>query len=105
MNRPCRIHFHEDSAPSFEELPTRYQKNVEGYDSMNGGYGPVDTLLVQIAFLIDFAPHILRTRVDGTKEEDPVDFPLSSISFVEWFYGEDVPEPLRPWVPREPRSN
>jgi hypothetical protein len=102
MNRPCRIHFHDDSAPSVEQLPERYRNNVE--KSAHQGVQRY-ALLVQNAFPIDFAPNIIRTRVGGTKEEDPVDFPLESISHIEWFYGSEVPAPLSPWTPREqPRS-
>jgi hypothetical protein len=64
----------------------------------------IKTLLVQNAFPIDFAPEIIRTRVGGTKEEDPVDFPLASISHIEWFYGNDLPEPLTPVEPK-PKKN
>lgn len=102
MNRPARIHFHEDSAPLYADLPDRYRSNVE--EGGRNGVVEVRTLLVQKAFLIDFAPHILRTRVGGTKEEDPLDFPLASISFIEWFYGPSVPSPLRPWTPRDARG-
>lgn len=103
MNRPCRIHFHEDAAPLYSHLPERYQHNV--YECDNTQTGIVRSLLVQNAFPIDFAPHIIRTRVCGTKEEDPVDFPLASISLIEWFYGPVVPEPLRPWTPRHQNGN
>lgn len=96
MNRPCRIYFHEDTAPIIEHLPERYQANAEAEE----GTGIVTSLLVQNAFPIDFAPEIIRTRVAGSKEENPVDFPLASISLIEWFYGNDVPEPLVPYVPR-----
>lgn len=103
MNRPCRIHFHSDAAPRPEQLPERYQHNVEG--AALGS--PISTLLVQNAFFIDFAPGILRTRVGGVKEEDrvdPVDFPVESVAFIEWFYG-DTPSPLRPWEPRSDRPS
>lgn len=106
MNRPCLIHFHDDAAPLANQLPERYQDNI--YEK--GGGGVIDytvrSLLVQNAFPIDFAPEIIRTRVGGTKEEDPVDFPLASISFIEWFYGDDVPSPLVPWEdPKTKTSN
>lgn len=94
MNRPCRIHFHEDSAPVIELLPERYRDNLE-----HTTYQGVSrySLLAQTAFYIDFAPNILRTRVSGMRE-DPIDFPLESVSHVEWFYGDDVPSPLTPYV-------
>lgn len=95
MNRPCRIHFHDDAGPLLGQLPERYRQNVEDCD---GSGQVVRTLLVQNAFPIDFAPIIIRTRVGGTKEENPVDFPLASVLFIEWFYGSDVPSPLRPWT-------
>lgn len=102
MNRPCRIHFHDDSAPPISQLPERYKNNAETITRQGvSSY----TLLVQNAFPIDFAPHILRTRVGGTKEEDPLDFPWESIAFVEWFYGSEVPAPLHPWTPRTDRPN
>ena len=102
MNRPCRIHFHEDAAPLYGQLPKRYQQNVEVID---GSSGVVSTLLTQNAFPIDFAPMIIRTRVGGTKEEDPVDFPLASILFIEWFYGETLPAPLRYVAPKPRRTD
>lgn len=98
MNRPCRIHFHDDAAPLFDQLPERYRDNVDAKGGGAGSPRTVRSLLVQNAFPIDFAPAIIRTRVDGTKEEDPVDFPLASIMFIEWFYGPTAPEPLRPWT-------
>ena len=98
MNRPCKINFHDDDAPLLNQLPERYRRNAES-DPLTG---VVYSLLLQNAFPIDFAPTIIRTRVGGTKEENPVDFPLASISSIEWFYGSDVPAPLTPWVPRAP---
>lgn len=98
MNRPCRIHFYDDSAPLVDQLPERYRGNI---DSKGGGAGlayTVRSLLVQSAFYVDYAPDIVRTRVGGTKEEDPVDFPVEGISHIEWFYGSDVPSPLTPFV-------
>lgn len=99
MNRPCRIHFHEDSSSFLSRLPDRYKDNIEVYTEQGVSVG---SLLSQNAFYIDFAPSVLRTRVSGSKEEDPVDFPIDSISHIEWFYGDDVPEPLEPWV-QQPR--
>lgn len=90
MNKPCTIHFHTDSAPLKRYLPERYQPNV----ILQGNAGEALAIAVQNGFLIDFSPEILRTRVAGQKIEDPVDFPLSAISFIEWHYGEKVPEPL-----------
>lgn len=95
MNRPCRIHFHEDSSPDAEQLPHRYQDNLESHTADGAR---VCSLLVQNAFYIDYAPHILRTRVGGTREENPVDFPTDTISHVEWFFGQEVPAPLTPYV-------
>lgn len=99
MNKPCQIRFHEDSAPLFERLPERYRSHAT---ELRGGR-EVLSLLVQNAFIIDYAPEILRTRVGGSKSENPVDFPLASISFIEWYYGTEVPEPLtpEPHVPKE----
>lgn len=93
MNRPCHIFFHEDSSPLPESLPERYADNLIVHARQGVSYL---SLLVQNAFVVDYAPSILRTRVTGTKEEDPVDFPLDSISHIEWFYGESVPPPLCP---------
>lgn len=95
MNRPCRIHFHDDSAPGVGQLPERYRDNMQTHSRQGVS---TYSLLVQNAFYIDFAPHILRTRVGGTKEEDPVDFPVDIISHIEWFFGQDVPSPLTPFV-------
>lgn len=93
MNRPCRIHFHEDKSPWVESLPERYQANVEANPSNPEIVG---SIIVQNAFYVDYAPSIIRTRVGGTKKEDPVDFQGSSITHIEWFYGDDVPEGLVP---------
>lgn len=104
MNRPCKITFHENSAPLLGELPDRYQEYTDLVLGNRDEYfneSPVGSIFVQNAFLIDFAPLVLRTRVGGTKEEDPIDFPLSTILFIEWFYGSDVPSPLKPWVRTE----
>jgi len=106
MNRPCKITFHENSAPLIRELPERYYMNTDlvlgnGSGDEYFSDSPVGSIFVQNAFLIDFAPLVLRTRVGGTKEEDPIDFPLSTILFIEWFYGSDVPSPLKPWVRTE----
>lgn len=95
MNRPCRIHFHADSAPLLDQLPPRYQENANIFEFNGAMYL---TILVQNAFPIDFAPSIIRTRVAGTKEEDPIDFFMESISHIEWFYGSVVPHPLTPRV-------
>lgn len=100
MNRPCRIHFYADAAPSISRLPDRYKVNAEILDESGQDSDAVASIMVQNAFPIDFAPEIIRTRVGGKKEEDPVDFPLSSISFIEWFYGADVPNELEPYVRR-----
>jgi hypothetical protein len=86
MNRPCRIHFHDDSLVCIDRL------GLASY-----------SLLAQNAFYIDFNPQVLRTRVGG-KDDDPIDFPLDSVSHIEWFYGDDVPEPLVPWEQPAPRS-
>lgn len=90
MNRPCRIHFHEDSAPLVDSLPDPYLVNLRRATHQGATQF---SLLVQNAFYIDFAPNILRTRLSG-KEDNPIDFPIESISHIEWFYGDDVPEPL-----------
>ncbi len=88
MDRPARIHFHEDAAPYYDSLPKRYQENA-AYNSD----GVVTSLLIQHGFPIDFTKgSIIRTRVEGSR--DPVDFPLASVLFIEWFYGEDLPSPL-----------
>lgn len=100
MNRPCRIHFFGDSGPRPEDLPERYHDYLER-TVYHGETGL--RLLAQNAFYIDFAPSVLRTRVGGTKEEDPVDFLVESISHIEWFYGADVPSPLVPWTPPPPK--
>jgi hypothetical protein len=87
MNRPCFVHFHPDDAPLVTDLPERYQARVvstNGYE--NSDEKLALTIAIDHAFYIDFAPHLLRTRAGGNKEEDPVDFPVSSISFIEWFY-------------------
>jgi hypothetical protein len=99
MNRPCKIHFHEDAAPLYEQLPERYQKYVCDPDLRNGDVVPA--IFSQNAFFIDFTNGtIIRTRVTGEKEADPIDFPVTSISFVEWYYGTDVPPPLKPFIGR-----
>lgn len=95
MNRPCRIHFHEDSSPNLRSIPEEYHSNLE--KTTSAGISRL-SLLAQNAFYIDFAPNILRTRIGGTKEEDPIDFPVESITHIEWFYGDKVPEPLTPWT-------
>lgn len=103
MNRPCRIYFHEDAAPSVAQLPPRYRSNVET-DATYTDH--LVALLVQNAFYVDYAHgSIVRTRVGGSKNEDPVDFPLASISHVEWFYGDDIPEALVPWTDPNPARN
>lgn len=100
MNRPCRIHFHEDAAPLYGQLPKQYQSYVHG--GRRSDNDVVEILLAQNAFYIDFSNGaILRTRLNG-KDSDPVDFPVASVSFVEWFYGEDVPSPLKPDVRKKP---
>lgn len=93
MNRPCRIRFHEDSAPRLEDLPERYHPYLE--TRTRQGVHTI-SLLAQHAFYVDFAPNILRTR-SGGRHDDPIDFPMDSVSCIEWFYGEDVPEPLVPY--------
>lgn len=95
MNRPCTVHFHQDAAPLIDNLPDRYRANVIS----RTGFGEVMSIAVQHAFYIDYAPNILRTRVGGTKEEDPIDFFQESISFIEWYYGSDVPPQLMPQPP------
>lgn len=87
MNRPCLIHFHVDDAPFVVDLPVRYQDRVaNAAEYVNGNEHLALALSVDHAFYIDVAPHLLRTRANGDKLEDPVDFPVSSISFIEWFY-------------------
>lgn len=93
MNRPCKINFHDDAAPIKWDLPDRYQANAT---IVGQGIDTVRSLLVQHAFYVDFAPEILRTRV-GNREDNPVDFPMSSVSHIEWFYS-DTPSPLVPFV-------
>lgn len=106
MNRPCIVHFHEDTAPLLIDLPERYRANVVNSVGVEGGgdHQYVLSLAVQHAFYIDYAPNILRTRVGGTKEEDPVDFFQPSISFIEWYYGTDVPPQLTPQAPSSRRN-
>lgn len=82
MNRPCLITFHVDTGPLIDSLPERYQRAIVEDD----GNGGVHSLSVLHAFYVDFAPDILRTRVGGDPNEDPVDFHISSVSFIEWFY-------------------
>jgi hypothetical protein len=89
MNRPCMINFHGDAAPLADSLPERYRSNV----TQVGNDGEALALVVQHAFYVDYAPDIVRTRVGGTKGEDPVDFFQSSISFIEWYYGDDAASP------------
>ncbi len=97
MNRPCTIHFHEDAAPLFGQLPEPYQRYA--YDPDLKDDDPVVALLSQNAFYIDFTHGlVLRTRAPGVKEADPIDFPLSSIAWIEWYYGPHVPSPLTPYV-------
>jgi hypothetical protein len=93
MNRPARIHFHQDADVRARDLPERYLPNVTTFGP---GDDQVRTILVQVAFPIDYAPSIIRTRLDHY-HDDPVDFPLVSISMIEWFYGDQVPDPLRPY--------
>lgn len=88
MNKPCYVHFHPDDAPLVMDLPKRYQERVvtaTGHEHVEDQIAL--TLAVGHAFYIDVAPHLLRTRANGDKLEDPVDFPVSSVSFIEWFYG------------------
>lgn len=100
MNRPCRIHFHEDAAPLFGQLPKQYQSYVPGANKSD--HDVVRALLAQNAYYIDFSNGtVLRTRQNG-KKSDPIDFPVASVSFVEWFYGEAVPPPLNPDVRKKP---
>lgn len=85
MNVPCRIHFHGDSAPKPYQLPQRYRDSLnvtvhQGEESVS--------LDVGHAFYVNFWPSIVRTRVGGTKGEDPVDFQSAGISHIEWFYGD-----------------
>lgn len=88
MNRPCLIHFHPDDAPLVVDLPERYQERVLSTDTYaNSDDRLALSIALDHAFYIDFAPHLVRTRAGGNKEEDPVDFPVSSVSFIEWFYG------------------
>ncbi len=92
MNKPCRIHFHDDAAPTLSQLPERYRANIE-----TSGGGVVHSLLVQNAFYVDYTHGmVVRTRLVSRHTDDPIDFPLASVSLVEWFYGEDVPAPLKP---------
>ena len=99
MNRPCLIRFHEDTAPLYEDLPERYHRYV--CDSGLSNNDPVIALYSQHAFYIDFSNGaILRTRVTGEKESDPVDFPMASVALIEWYYGTKVPPPLTPFVGR-----
>jgi hypothetical protein len=105
MNQPGCIHFHEDSAPLYDQFPERYQKNVKMFRYPGEVSDTVESVLVQNAFYVDFSDgKILRTRVGGVKGEDPLDFPFTSISHIEWFYGDDVPEPLTPQPPRPKRN-
>lgn len=93
MNHPCKIYFHEDTAPLYGQLPDRYKAYVCDPDLDDDD--PVVCLLSQNAFFIDFTNgSILRTRVGGHKEEDPIDFPISSIAWIEWYYGSNAPAPL-----------
>lgn len=91
MNRPCIAHFHYDDAPRVIDLPERYHDYVIR-DDWDKPFEEQIALAVSLghAFYIDFAPNVLRTRVGGNKEEDPVDFPMSSISFIEWDYSRKV---------------
>lgn len=90
MNRSCLVHFHPDDAPFVSDLPERYQERVIQTNGFADDQENQLALSIAIdhAFYIDFAPHLLRTRAGGSKEEDPVDFPVSSLAFVEWFYGD-----------------
>jgi len=97
MNRPCKIYFNEDNALLYGQLPERYKKYVCDPDLDDDDV--VLALYSQNAFLIDFTNgSILRTRVTGEKEADPIDFPMNAISAIEWYYGTDVPPPLTPFV-------
>lgn len=99
MNRPCKIHFHEDTGPLYGQLPGRYQQYV--CDPDLGENDVVLALYSQHAFYIDFTHGvIIRTRVTGEKEADPIDFPSGSVAFIEWYYGTDVPPPLKRFIGR-----
>lgn len=104
MNRPCKISFHEETAPLYGQLSHEFQKYVCEPDLDDDDL--VLSIYSQYAFYIDFTHGvILRAKVTGEREGNPIDFPTSSISFVEWYYGTKVPPPLTPYVESEKKSS